>query len=51
LKLVNGTPLVQIPQEKAHLGDFKWTEEEQAKLKTLGERYIARGASGVLRVH
>jgi len=38
-KLANGKPLVRIPKENAHLVDLEWTEEEQAKLKTLVERY------------
>jgi len=50
-KLANGTPLVRIPKENAHLVDLEWTEEEQAKLKTLVERYTSRGASGAWRVH
>jgi len=49
--LANGKPLVQIPRENAHLLHPKWTEEEQAKLKTLVERYTSRGASGAWRVH
>jgi len=50
-KLANGKPLVRIPKENAHLVDLEWTEDEQAKLKTLGERYTSRGASGAWRVH
>jgi len=50
-KLANGKPLVRMPKDKAHLIDFKWTEEEQAHLKTLVERYTLRGASGAWRVH
>jgi hypothetical protein len=50
-KLANGKPLVRIPKENAHLVDLEWTEEEQAKLKTLVERYTSRGASGAWRVH
>jgi len=50
-KLVNGKPLVRIPRENAHLVDLEWTEDEQAKLKTLVERYTSRGASGAWRVH
>jgi hypothetical protein len=38
LKLANGKPLVRIPKQYAHHVDLKWTEEEQAKLKTLGDR-------------
>jgi len=47
----NGNPLVWIPKENAHLVDLEWTEDEQAILKTLVERYTLRGASGVWRVH
>jgi hypothetical protein len=50
-KLANGKPLVRIPQENAHLIDLKWTEEEQAHLKTLVERYTLWGTSGAWRVH
>jgi len=50
-KLANGKPLVGIPKENAHLVDLEWTEEEQAKLKTLVERYTSQGASGAWRVH
>jgi len=50
-KLANGKPLLRIPKENAHLVDLEWTEEEQAKLKTLVERYTSRGASGAWRVH
>jgi len=49
--LANGKPHVRIPKENAHLVDLKWTEEEQAKLKTLVERYTSQGASGAWRVH
>jgi hypothetical protein len=50
-KLANGKPLGQIQKENAHLVDLEWTEEEQAELKTLVERYTSRGASGAWRVH
>jgi len=50
-KLANGKPLVQIPKENAHLVDLEWNENEQAKLKTLVERYTSRGASGGWSVH
>jgi len=49
-KLANGKPLAGIPKEIAHLVDPEWTEEEQAKLKNLVERYTAQGASGAWRV-
>ena len=45
-KLTNGKPLVRITKENAHLIDLKWTEEEQAHLKTQVERYTSWGASG-----
>jgi len=50
-KLANGKPLVQIPKEKAHVINLEWTEDKQAHLKTLVERYTLRGASGAWRVH
>jgi hypothetical protein len=50
-KLLNGKPLVRILKENAHLVDLEWTEVEQAKLKTLVERYTLRGTSGAWRVH
>jgi len=50
LKLANGKPLVRIPKENAHLIDLEWTEEVQAHLKTLVERYTLQGASGTWRV-
>jgi len=50
-KIANGKPLVQIPKENAHILDLEWTEEEQAHLKTLVERYNLRGAFGAWRVH
>jgi hypothetical protein len=50
-KLANGKPLVRIPKENAHLVDLEWTEEAQAKLKSLVERYTSQGASGGWRVH
>jgi len=50
-KLANRKPLVRTPKENAHLIDLEWTEDEQAKLKTLVGRYTSRGASGAWRVH
>jgi len=50
-KLANGKPLVRIPKENVHLIDLEWTEDAQAKLKTLVERYTLQGASGAWRVH
>jgi len=50
-KLANGNSLVRMPKENAHLIDLKWTEEEQADLKTPVERYTSRGASRARRVY
>jgi len=50
-KLANAKPLVRIPKEKSDLIDLEWTEDEEAKLETLLERYISQGASGAWRVH
>jgi hypothetical protein len=50
-KLCNGKPLVRTPKENAQLIDLEWTEEEQAWLKTMVDRYTSRGASGAWRVH
>jgi len=50
-KLANRKPLVRIPKENAHLVDLEWTEDEQAKPKTLVERLTSWGASGAWRVH
>jgi hypothetical protein len=50
-KHMNGKPVVRLVQRNTHLVDLKWTEEEQATLKTLVERYTSQGASGVWRVH
>jgi len=49
--LLNGKPLIHIPQDTAHLIDLRWTEEEQAKLKTLLERYTSRCPLGACSVH
>jgi len=40
-----------MPKENAHPIDFEWTEDEQAKLMVLVERYTSCGASGEWRVH
>jgi hypothetical protein len=50
-KFALGKPLVWIPKENAHLVDLEWTEEEQAKLKTLVERYTSWCASCAWSVH
>ena len=50
-KLPNGQPLVRIMSESAHLIDLEWTQDEQAILKSLMERYTSRGASGAWCVH
>ena len=50
-KLTNGKPLVRLLRWYAHLVDLEWTEAEQAKLKTLLQRYTSEGASGAWRVH
>ena len=51
LILANGKWLVWIPTENAHLVDIECTEQKQAKLKSVVERYRSRGASGAWRVH
>jgi len=51
LNLENRKPLDWTPKENVHLVDLEWTEDEQAKLKTLVERYNSLGASGAWRVH
>jgi len=50
-KRASRKPLVRIPKENAHLIDLEWTDDEQAKLKALVERYTSRGAPGAWRVH
>jgi len=50
-KFANGKPLVRIPKENAHLVDLECTEDKQAKLMMVVERYTSRGASGAWRVH
>jgi hypothetical protein len=49
-KLANGKPLVPIRNENAHHVDLQRIEEEQAKLKTLVERFTSQGASGARRL-
>jgi hypothetical protein len=50
-KLANGNPLIEIQKTKADLVDLELTEEDEAELKTLVERYTLWGASGPWRVH
>jgi len=50
-KIVNWKPHVWIPKEDARLVDLEWTEDAQAKLKTLVEGYTSWGASGPWMVH
>jgi hypothetical protein len=50
LKLANGKPLVHILKENSHLIHLEWNEDEQAKLKSLVERYTSQGASVAWRV-
>jgi hypothetical protein len=50
-KLANGKPLVLMLKENAHLIDLEWTEDKQAKLNALVERYTSYGSSGAWRVH
>jgi len=49
-KLAIGKPLVRILKQNAHLVDLEWTENQQAKLKTIVERFTSWGASGAWRV-
>jgi len=51
LTLANGKAHDQIMKENVHHVDFEWTEEEQAKLKILVEKYTSQGGSGASRVH
>jgi len=50
LKLVNGKPLVRIPNAYAHLVTLEWNEDDQAKLNTHVERSTSWGASAECRV-
>ena len=45
--LGNGYLRVRIPKGNVHLVDLEWTDDKEATLKTLVERYTLRGASGV----
>jgi len=51
IELHNGKPLVWIQNQNPHLIDFEWTEDMQAKLKTLEKSYTSVSASGTSRVH
>jgi len=51
LTLTNSNTLVLIEKENSHHIDLRWTEEEQAHLKTLVVRYTWQDASGAQRVH
>jgi hypothetical protein len=50
-ELANGKPLLQIPKENVHRLDLKLTEDVQAKLNTVVERYTSQGASEAWMVH
>jgi len=50
LKLANGKPCVPIAMENAHLIDFVWSNDEQAKPKTIVGGYTSRGTLGALWV-
>jgi len=50
LILTNGKLRIKIPTRNAHPDDLKWTENQQAKLKTFGERKSSQGASEASRV-
>jgi len=49
-KLANRYPLVRIPMDNEHGSHHAWTEDKQAKLKSLVEGYTSRGASGARRI-
>jgi hypothetical protein len=49
-KRANRIPQVQFPQDSAHLIQLEWTEQEQVKLKTFGERYTSMCDSAAGRV-
>jgi len=51
LKLMNRKLLVRIPKDNAHLIDLQWTDNQQAKLKTLVKNYPFRGTLEECRVH
>jgi hypothetical protein len=50
-KIANGKPLVQIAKANAHLMDLEWTEDTQAQLEALVERFSSCSSSGAWRVH
>jgi len=41
-------PIANITHQ---VGDLEWTEDEQAELQTIAERYTSHGPSGAWRVH
>jgi len=49
-KLADGNPYVRIPEGNAYMVDLTSTEDDQAKLKALVERYTSRGSLGAWRV-
>jgi len=50
-QLPNWKPLLRMPKENAHLVDLEWNEDDQARVKTLVERYTSPGASGAWKVY
>jgi len=50
-KLANRIPLDRILKGNAHLFNLEYTEDKEAKITTVVERYISRGASGAWWVH
>jgi hypothetical protein len=50
-KVVKGKPLVRITHENTHLVNPEWTEDMQAQLKTIVDRYTSQAASGAWREH
>jgi hypothetical protein len=50
-KLANRKPLVHLPSGNVHLVDLEWTQDAQAILRALVERYTSPGYLGDCRVH
>ena len=50
-QLENGKPLVQIMNENTQLDNPEYSEDMQAQLETILNRYTSQGASGAWRVH